>query len=369
MDYKVKIYDKFDDKLFLIWKSLENKCENYIFQNYEWLAYWHQTIGAKNQNIKPVIIILSKKNVPIALFPFGIRKYFGARVLEFLGGDQSDYNSPIIKPEYSSINKIKKILNIIENYLPPHDVRLFNKLPSEINQNNHAIINIWKCRYDYDSYAAILPNKWDVYYNNISPKIRNDSKRQLKRLSKFGTPKFLIASNQEEYDYFIDNMFDQKRQRYKKTGARDILSFNSTQKFYRGLPSQLKDSSAVHLSVLELNNEILATHWGVIYNNRYYFLLPTYADNEWAKYSTGRLLQQRIIEWAIISKLKIFDFTIGNEQYKKIWCNYNMKIYSHIKIISIFGLFFMLNHYLTRFLRKNFFARKLFMKLNKIITR
>ena len=103
MNYKVIIFSKFDKELSLIWKALEKECDHYVFQSYDWLANWYKTIGISNYNILPKIIVVSKNSIPIALLPLGIRKSLGARVLEFLGGDQSDYNAPLILPKYSTL--------------------------------------------------------------------------------------------------------------------------------------------------------------------------------------------------------------------------------------------------------------------------
>ena len=43
-------------------------------------------------------------------------------------------------------------------------------------------------------------------------------------------------------------------------------------------------------------------------------------------------MQEELIKWAIHNKFRIFDFTIGNESYKKIWTNDVIKIFFHIKL-------------------------------------
>jgi len=367
MNYKVIIFSKFDKELSLIWKALEKECDHYVFQSYDWLANWYKTIGISNYNILPKIIVVSKNSIPIALLPLGIRKSLGARVLEFLGGDQSDYNAPLILPKYSTLRKSKNIWEIIKDQLPVHDIQSFSNLPSKINQSDNTIIHLWKCRYVYDSHYCSLPKTWKSYCDNISSKILNDSKRQFRRLEKKGNLEFLIASNNDEYNFFISSMFKQKRKRYQKTGAIDILSVEATRLFYKEFYKFLNFKKLIHLSVLRLNNEIIATHWGITYKKRFYFLLPTYADGEWSKYSAGRLLQQKLIEWAINNNFEIFDFTIGNEAYKKSWCNHSMEIFSSERLVSIFGIIFIMNSYISRYLKSNRTSRKLLMKINKFI--
>lgn len=338
MHYEVNIYNEFGTDLQSIWQRFEKECDHYVFQSYDWLAHWYQTIGINYHSLKPCITIVTDNSMLVALFPFGIRKCLGARVLEFLGGDQSDYNSPLIYPEYSNPHLSNSIWESVNNQLPTHDIQLFNKLPARLNQSENSIFHFWQCRLVNDAYAATLPESWELYKQCISKKMRNDSKRQLRRLAENGTVQFLIAATDEEYDRFVTAMFEQKRRRFQETGARDVLSDAATQAFYRSLRGAIGDKGSVHLSALILNDNILATHWGITYGDRFYFLIPTFAGGEWEKFSVGRLLQERIMEWAIYNGLKIFDFTIGGEQYKKIWSDREMHIYNKQNLITLMGI-------------------------------
>ena len=369
MSYKVNIYSEFGPNLRSIWRIFENECDNYVFQCYDWIAYWYQTVGINNFHIRPCIIVVTDNSMPVALFPFGLRKCLGARVLEFLGGDQSDYNAPLVHPNYSTFILCNDIWKSVLKHLPRHDFQLFNRMPALLNQGDNPVLKIWSSLPVNESYAASLAQSWGLFQQSISPKIRNDSKRQLRRLSELGTVELLIATTDKEYDRLLPAMIEQKRRRYQETGARDILSVEATKTFYRGLRGAIGDNGSVHLSALILDDKILATHWGMVYGDRFYFLMPTYAGGEWRKFSMGRLLQEKIIEWAIEDGLKIFDFTIGCEEYKKKWCDQKMTIYSREKLISIFGILFFIFTLSSRFLKMNPISRKYLMKLNKKLKR
>ncbi len=115
-----------------------------------------------------------------------------------------------------------------------------------------------------------------------------------------------------------------------------------------------------------VDNIVVSTHWGIIYNSRYYFLLPTYdSSNEWNKYSTGRLLQEKLLQWSIDEGIKIFDFTIGAENYKKIWSNNSMRIFEMVKLIRVNGLLYYVITHLVRFIKNNSNTRIIFMNINK----
>ena len=68
--------------------------------------------------------------------------------------------------------------------------------------------------------------------------------------------------------------------------------------------------------------------------------MPAHEGNEWNKYSPGRILLLKLIQWSIENGLKYFDFTIGNESYKKDWCDNQLELYKVIKPITLKGLAF-----------------------------
>ena len=107
----------------------------------------------------------------------------------------------------------------------------------------------------------------------------------------------------------------------------------------------------VHLSALTLDDKILATHWGLVFNDRFYYLFPSYESNEYAKYSPGTLLLQHLFEWCIDNHLKVFDFTDGDEPYKFFWEDETVKLYDYFEAITIKGKLYILLLELKRIIK------------------
>jgi CelD/BcsL family acetyltransferase involved in cellulose biosynthesis len=95
----------------------------------------------------------------------------------------------------------------------------------------------------------------------------------------------------------------------------------------------------IHVAALYLNDHIIATHWGINFRNIFYYLMPAYESGEPAKYSPGKILLLKLIEWCFQHEIKTFDFTFGGEAYKKDWCNSEMKLYQYFLPVSIKGKF------------------------------
>jgi len=61
-----------------------------------------------------------------------------------------------------------------------------------------------------------------------------------------------------------------------------------------------------------------------------------------AKYSAGRILLMRLLEWCFINNSKSFDFTIGGENYKKDWCDKETLFYRTIRVTHPLGHVFLM---------------------------
>lgn len=72
---------------------------------------------------------------------------------------------------------------------------------------------------------------------------------------------------------------------------------------------------------------VVSTHVGMISHDRFYMLLPSYAGGEWYKYSTGRLLLEHLMETSIDDGCSLFDYTVGDDAYKKDWTDSVLPLY------------------------------------------
>ena len=68
--------------------------------------------------------------------------------------------------------------------------------------------------------------------------------------------------------------------------------------------------------------------------------MPAHSE-DWAKYSPGRILLTELLIWSIEKKLSTFDFTIGAEIYKKVWCDKEEKLYETFFYKSFKGMLFL----------------------------
>ena len=96
----IKIYKDFNQDLKQIWEKFEIYAEKNVFQVYEWVYSWYKIIGCPLKKISLNVVVISKDNETLAIFPLGVEKKYGLNVLSFLGGINSDYKDPLVKKKF-----------------------------------------------------------------------------------------------------------------------------------------------------------------------------------------------------------------------------------------------------------------------------
>jgi len=361
MQLKIQIFNHFDESLKKLWVNFQQSTDSYIFQTYEWQEYWFQTIGISLYS-KPFIIAVYDGSKLIAIFPLGVRVSFGVNIVEFLGGGQNDYNNPIFANDFS-FNSFEKIWELILRAIPKYDVVNLCRIPEKLQNHKNYFLKTLLFENSGESHYAELPDSINKISEIASKRTLKDNRRMRRRLSEMGDLKFMVAVNALEYNSIVTDTLKQKQARYLSTGAINILRHKNVYSFYNDLFNNIP---CVHLSALKLDKKILATHLGIVFRKRFYYLMPTFLAGNYEKYSPGRLLLEDLMQWSIDNNLEVYDFTTGSENYKEKWCNKKMNIYNYQTYSTLKGFIFVIILKVILYLKSNPSIRPFLMKLNRL---
>ncbi len=330
---KIQLYTTFEDAR-AAWLKLEQDGLFHPFQRYAWLSHWFATIGGA-QGIEPCIVTVAEDGgEPFLLLPMGIRQRI-VRRLEWLGGDVTDYHAPLLHRGAPSFQPegFAKLWREVKSRIGGVDVVNMARGPARIADRDNPFLLLPGCEPAEISFTCTLGEEWESWYaSRVTTKLRADSRRRLRRLEELGELSFFIAESEAEKQQVYDVMRAQKERRYTETGARNFFASTSHADFYAGVPA-MPDTQ---LSALRLGDQLIATHMGMYRHDRFYHYMPTF-DDEFGKYSPGRLLTEWLLQWAIGHGLKYFDFTVGDEAYKTEWSDVTKELYRVLEPVSAAG--------------------------------
>ncbi len=364
MAFEVKIFQQPDKNLKEIWSSLQANADFYVFQSYTWFENWSDIYLKKNKKFNLRVAVIEYNKKVICILPFQIESRFKLNILRWAGDEQLDYCCPILDKNFKfNKSNFKEILEKTFSGLKKIDILQLRRQPKTINHVPNPFVFYLPNYFDSKNHFISLPDKWKKYENEVLKKKFNyHNKRSKNALKKIGKLRFKIFKNKEENNRILNYLFEQKNTRLSSKKAK-ILFGKKEYDFYNKLFTQEEKEFQIHLSSLELNNKILAMHLGAIHNKRFYYLIPSMAQ-ELEKYSPGRLLTTLLIKWSISKKLEFFDLALGDEPYKEIWGNNFSEYFNHISSKSFAGLMFVF-FFKLKYLLKHYDKNKKFIKVLK----
>jgi CelD/BcsL family acetyltransferase involved in cellulose biosynthesis len=312
------------------WQALESRCGCHLFQSHRFLLSWLKT-GARSENVRPALVLYREEGVLKAVFPTCLVRKMNVSFLTWMGGFYIiDYGDILFDPTATlpaddfvahSLELLKEKLGFHLYYL--HNVRsdavVFPYLKRHFRPYRAETAPFVRLDGDFDSYFDSL--------KQFRKKMKSDTLRQIKRLSALGTLEFHIAGSSGELTAKVMRAFiEQKKWQYSTTGVAGVLFRPGYEEFYN---RESRENPHAHVSCLLLNGAVIAVHFGYLYNNRMYYLMPSY-DHRYGAYSPGRVLVYYLMQECYGRGVAVFDFSVGSEGYKYEWTRDDVPITSFV---------------------------------------
>lgn len=125
----------------------------------------------------------------------------------------------------------------------------------------------------------------------------------------------------EEVRDVLDSFFEMKAERFKEQGICDVFEDHNVRKMFVQLFMESCDSEHPKhvLKAIKLDGKVISVCGCTIHRGRITVEFGTF-DGQYAAAGPGDLLFYYAIEEACEKGLQIFDFGVGDEFYKRSWC-------------------------------------------------
>jgi CelD/BcsL family acetyltransferase involved in cellulose biosynthesis len=328
------------------WRGFEEYADCTVFQSFDWLAAWHKHIGAPAGVLPAIVTISSGRGDPLMILPLSVRKEGGLRHLTWLGDGLCDYNGPLLAPRFSSFVSGKEFAalwrrirrEIRSNKGLNFDLVALQRMPERIGTQTNPFLALRLLPNTFGAHIATLGTNWEEFYHAKRPaRDRKVDRRKFRNLAKHGELRFIEPTDPGEIARSMDLLIRQKRESYGRIQAQDIFLRAGYQEFFKAISVQPGLSGIVHVTRLDVGEQPVATGFGLCFKSRYYLVLSSYEDNKLALYSPGRAHLCDMLRWAIARQYKLFDFTIGDEPYKREWSDIELHLFDLLEGATLIG--------------------------------
>jgi len=327
------------------WRNFERTADGTIFQIYEWLACWQRHVG-KLQESRPAVVMGRDGAGLLFVLPLGVRLAGFARMLEWFGSDLCDYNGPLLSRHFAGRVDGKRFLGLWDaiarclqaNERLHYDVVRLTKMPEKIGDQANPFLALGATVNPSSAYLTHLAESWEAFYTakrSASTRRRDRTKRN--RLGDFGEVRLVTPERAEDIEATLDLLMVQKGRAFARIGVANLFANSGYPAFYRALASNPESRSLAHVCRLDVGETAAAINLGLMHRGRYYHLLASYDDGDVSRFGPGMAHLHDLMRYAIDQGCTVFDFTIGDEPYKRDWCDTELALYDHVASVTLRG--------------------------------
>jgi CelD/BcsL family acetyltransferase involved in cellulose biosynthesis len=288
------------------------------------------------------VVARDANGAALFMLPLAVETTGFTRTLTWLGSDLCDYNAPLLgeaagelEPGKMAVQWRAIVARLQADPRSRHDLVRLEKMPPAIGGRPNPMLALSSALNPSGSYVTPLMDSWDAFYSakrSSSTRRRDRSKRS--HLGEFGEVKFVSADDTAAALDVFGVLVEQKTKTFERHGIRNLFARPGYLDFYREIAGSPATAKLVHISKLQVGEQVAATNLGLVFGGSYYHVLASYTDNELSRRGPGAAHLNDLLRYAIERGLKRFDFTIGDERYKRDWCDDVQPLYDHVAVAS-----------------------------------
>src|SRR5947208_1189312 len=163
-----------------LWRDAASNCAGFVFQSFDWQSTYQATIGAAERVIPLVVHVADPAGRTLLILPLGIYRRGWLRVLRCLGGVVTDYNAPLVDPDFAAslgAAEIAALWRRILDLLPPFDLAWLRRMPETIEGAPNPLVLLSGAEHTKDAHAARLPATFAAFKAERGAKLFRENGR------------------------------------------------------------------------------------------------------------------------------------------------------------------------------------------------
>ena len=323
-----------------LWRRMETEGHCTIFQTFDWAACWYDT-ATTSGDTEPLIILVSKEESPVWILPLCIHRKKGLSIITFADLGVADYTAPVMARGAPADRKtVRAMLRAVLDALPRCDAVNFEKISEKVDgiPNPLLFLNGMEI-FSVKCHGVRLFEPWPKLSEKIMQRrLYSVIKRQRNKITGQGEVAIEHHNSPETLAPVLENLMELRRARFGAIGLPDMPPI--WKNFYRQLVMRQRSGFQVSITTLSVSGESIATCFGLTRGNTYYAILPTFKIGKWERFRPGMLLFDAMLT-SFAEKTGgegYFDFTVGDENYKKRFGAESHLLYEWMAPRSVAGL-------------------------------
>jgi CelD/BcsL family acetyltransferase involved in cellulose biosynthesis len=329
------------------WRAFEATAAATAFQSFDWLVRWQRHVGSR-QGTRPAVVLGRNGDGDLLfILPLALERRLMVRQLRWLGGDLCDYNAPLLGERFRAHLGAEGFAPLWRDILAllrtsprfRFDLIDLQQMPETVGRELNPFVDLRVTLHPSGAHIATLADDWEKFYAaKRSATTRRRERGKLRQIAERGAITFADGSDGIDTVQTMDVLMAQKGRALARMGVENFLARPGYREFFLDLATDPALASFVHVGRMTVGPTIAATSFGLIHRGCYCLMLSSYDDGELAKYGPGRAYLHELMRRTIGRGLAYFDFTVGDESYKREWSDVELRLYDHTAPATLLGL-------------------------------
>lgn len=329
------------------WRAFEATAALTAFQSFDWLARWQRHIGNRHGTRPAVVLGHNAAGELLFILPLAIERRRLVRELRWLGGDLCDYHAPILGQGLRAHLAAEGFAPLWHDILAllrtgsrfRFDLIDLQQMPETVGREINPFVDLDVTLHPSGAHIATLGKDWEKFYaDKRSSASRKTERKKFKQMAERGEIGFADAGDGIDIVHTMDVLMTQKGRALTRMGVENFLARPGYREFFLDLASDPALAGFVHVGRMSVGSTIAATSFGLVHRDCYYLMMSSYDDGELAKFGPGRAHLHELLRRAIGRGLGYFDFTVGDESYKREWSDVSLRLYDHTAAATLLGI-------------------------------
>lgn len=284
-----------------------------------WISSW-----IASTRTDALIVTVKQNEQPVLMLALEVIRKGGLRIARFIGGNHANGNFTAMDRQTPiAIADIAVLKAALRKARPDIDLVFLSRQDSGFEGFRNPLASLATMQSPNISLAVDLSGGFKAVLSRHNPgRKRKRFNYQLNRFRQAGGHRLIEAQTPEEVGHLLDLFFELKGASLRSKGIADAFAVPQIRAFFRALFCNAldEDNPPFLLRAVEVGGEIVAITGLSVTRETVVCDFNTYSNPD-PRTSPGAFIDHSNIEWACEQGKAIYDFSVGEEAYKRNWCD------------------------------------------------
>ncbi|WP_027170464.1 GNAT family N-acetyltransferase [Mesorhizobium sp. WSM3224] len=307
-------------------------------QSAAWVSNWATATGADI-----VIGTLSAEGRPALSLALEVARRGPFKLARFVGGRHANGNFAAADPRFlPAIDglAIRSMFQAIARARPDIDLISLERLLPDLDGIANPLAALPNFPSPNLALAVDLDGGFEALLSRASGKRKRKKHRsQTRKFEAVGTFCRIEARTREEVDRLLDAFLEMKESRFAKMGIANVFGDSRVRDFFRALfaGALTEENPSFLLHGLDVAGKLRAVTGSSRSGKRLICEFGAIAEDDLAFTSPGDFLFFDNIQEACELGFDLYDFSVGDEPYKRLWCDVEIQHFEVLAPLTLKG--------------------------------